>query len=289
LNNPPAVWRNLTQEALDAAYDQAVWAPNMEEVIARLAAKSVHARATLGEPVRAAYGTLPDESLDIYRASGGRNPMLIFVHGGSWRVGSAENNAFAANTFVAAGIHFIVPDFSPVDTFEGDIAGMVDQLQRAVKWVYEHASEFGGDPERITLAGFSSGAHLAGVLLTTEWSSLGLPADIFKGGLLCSGMYELAPVALSFRREFLDLGPDSVEKLSPVRHADRINTPVIVAYGTDESPEFQRQAQEFVGALSAAGKTIQMVEMAGHNHFEIIETLASGDSPISRKLLAQIG
>jgi len=289
LNNSPSVWLDLTQEELDAAYDQAVWAPNMEAVIARLADKSHRARARLGDPLQHAYGEQQDERLDIYRAEGTGRPVMIFVHGGSWRVGTAANNAFAAAMFVDAGIHFVVPDFSPVDAFSGDLAGMIEQLRRAVAWVHAHAVDFGGDANNIYLTGFSSGGHLAGVLLTLEWPSYGLPADMIKGALLCSGMYDLTPVALSFRREFLDLDPDSIAALSPLANVGRINVPVIVATGTHESPEFQRQAQEFTRELAAAGKTVQPMAVTGHNHFEIIETLASRDSPLSRKVLALIG
>jgi len=77
--------------------------------------------------------------------------------------------------------------------------------------------------------------------------------------------------------------------LSPLANVGRINVPVIVATGTHESPEFQRQAQEFTRELAAAGKTVQPMAVTGHNHFEIIETLASRDSPLSRKVLALIG
>jgi arylformamidase len=289
LNKAPPVWLDLSQQELDAAYDQAVWAPNMDAVIARLADKSNQARARLGDPQQRAYGEQQDERLDIYRAEGSGRPVMIFVHGGSWRVGNAASNAFAAGMFVDAGIHFVVPDFSPVDAFSGDLAGMIDQLRRAVAWVYEHAADFGGDAGNIYLTGFSSGGHLAGVLLTLEWPSYGQPADIIKGALLCSGMYDLEPVALSFRREFLDLAPDSIAALSPLANVARINVPVIVAIGTHESPEFRRQAQEFTRELAAAGKTVQAVEVAGHNHFEIIEALASRDSPLSRTVLALIG
>lgn len=283
----PAVWLDLTQAALDAAYDQAVYAPNMTEVLARLEGKSRQNRASL-DTGHYRYGDHADESMDIYRAAGEGKPVLVFVHGGSWRVGKAADNAFAAGTIVDAGIHFVVPDFSPVDAFDGDLAGMVDQLRRAVTWVQGHAEDFGGDPDRLYLAGFSSGAHLAGVLLTLDGREQGLPADVFKGALLCSGMYDLTPVALSFRREFLRLDADAIAALSPQLNVERIAAPVIIACGTNESPEFQRQAREFAEILDKTGKAVQLVEVAGRNHFEIIETLADPDSPLTRELLRLI-
>jgi arylformamidase len=210
------------------------------------------------------------------------------VHGGTWRFGVAADNAFFAETFVKAGISVVVPDFSSVDEFDGNLEGLVDQLQRAVKWVHAHAGEFGGDPERHYLSGFSSGAHLASVLLTSDWVALGVPAHVFRGALLCSGMYDMTPVALSSRREFVNLGPDNIPLLSPQLNVEKINTPLIVACGTRETPEFQRQAREFAAALTAAGREVQLINATEYNHFEIIETLGSPYGVLGREMLRMI-
>src|SRR5262245_29963374 len=77
---------------------------------------------------------------------------------------------------------------------------MADQVRRAIAWVYKNAASFGGDANRLYVSGTSSGAHLAAVALTTDWrKDFGLPADMLKGGLCCSGMYDLHPVSLSAR------------------------------------------------------------------------------------------
>lgn len=282
------VWRDMSQEELDAAYDQAVYAPNLDQVLARQAANSRLAREALGDPQRFAYGDGVMEGLDVYPGMAG-GPVLIFVHGGTWRLGVAADNAFAAEPFVRAGASFVVPDFASVDDFDGHLEGLVDQLQRAVQWVHAHAAEFGGDADRIYLAGFSSGAHLAGVLLTTDWRSFGLPADVFKGALLCSGMYDLTPVSLSWRREYVTLGPDNIPALSPLMNLDSIITPLLVAVGTQETPEFLRQAREFSDALKASGKPVQLLVGEAYNHFEMIETLGNPYGVLGREMLHMIG
>ena len=74
---------------------------------------------------------------------------------------------------------------------------LADQVRRAVAWVYQNAASFGGNPNRLYVSGVSSGGHLAGVVLTTDWQKdFGLPADTLKGRLCGSGLYELHPVAL---------------------------------------------------------------------------------------------
>lgn len=285
----PRVWRDLDQAALDDAYNQSILAPNLDQVLARQATNSATARQHLGEPRRTRYGDAADEALDIYATDRPHAPVLIFVHGGAWQLGTARDNAHPAELFVRAGVHFVVPDFSPVQTFNGDLRPMVAQLRRAVSWIYAHADSFDGDRTRIYLAGFSSGAHLAAVLATTDWTQLGdLPADLVKGSILCSGMYDLTPVALSARREYVAFTPGIIAALSPVRHLNALRAPVVIAVGTYETPEFRRQAHEFAAALAAVGQPATLLIGEGYNHFEMIETLANPYGLLGRAALQLI-
>jgi arylformamidase len=166
---------------------------------------------------------------------------------------------------------------------------MAEQVRRAVAWVYKNAASFGGDPNRVYLSGHSSGAHLAGVTLVTDWAKdFGLPADIVKGALLISGMYDLKPVRLSKRSGYVKFTDEIEQALSTQRHLDKMNTPVIVAHGTQETPEFQRQSREFATAVKAAGKPIQFIVGEGFNHFEMQETLGNPYGIAGRAALEQM-
>jgi carboxylesterase type B len=70
--------------------------------------------------------------------------------------------------------HFIAVDFTNVRTTKGDLFPLVDQCRRAVGWTYRNAAKFGGDPERLYLCSRSSGSHLAGCVVTTDWETMGL-------------------------------------------------------------------------------------------------------------------
>lgn len=286
----PKVWRDLDQATLDAAYDQAVHAPNLQQVLARQAANSALVREHLGAPQRFTYGDGPHEALDVFATAIPGAPIFIFIHGGTWRFGVARDNAHPAEAFVRAGVNFVVPDFSSINDHGGDLPPLVAELRRAVSWVYQNAEErFDGDPHRIYVGGFSSGAHLAAVLLTTAWPAVAdLPIDVIKGGVLCSGMYDLEPVALSARRLYANLTPGVVQALSPQNHLDHLHAPVIVAYGTFETPEFKRQAEEFAAAVKATGKPGTLLVAEGYNHFEMIETLANPFGVLGRAALGQI-
>ena len=212
----------------------------------------------------------------------------MFIHGGAWRTRSVKDYAFLAEIIVRAGGHWIGLDFDGVEGTKGDLLPMADQVRRGVAWVYKNAKSFGGDPNRIYVSGQSSGAHLAGNVVTTDWKDYGVPADIVKGALLCSGMYDLKPVRLSKRSEYVAFTDEVEEKLSSQRRLDRLNCPVIVAYGTFETPEFQRQNREFAAAVKAAGKPVTLLVAEGYNHFEIAETIGNPLSLLGSAVLEQM-
>jgi arylformamidase len=286
----PAVFLDYDQAALDAAYDQAAYAPNRDQLIRRRACDSAAALARIGMPERVAYGAADIEKLDIYLAPRDRAPILVFIHGGAWRGGRAGEYAAPAEMLGAAGATYVVPDFSWVQDAAGSLMALADQVRRAIAWVHRNASGFGGDPSRLYLSGQSSGGHLAAVALTTDWErEFDLPADMIKGGMCVSGMYELAPVRLSKRSAYVAFDDRTVEELSPLRHLDRLRAPVVVAYGTCETPEFQRQSREFAAAVAAAGKPVQLLVGEHYNHFELPETLGNPYGLLGRAVLELMG
>jgi arylformamidase len=286
----PKVFLDYDQAALDAAYNQAAYAPNRDQLQARNAANSRLVRARLGAPERVAYGEAAVERLDIYRTRRERAPVFVLIHGGAWRAGRAENYAMPAEMLVAAGAHYAVPDFSWVQDVGGSLKVIADQARRAVTWVWKHAASFGGDPSRLYVAGQSSGAHLAAVALTTDWPrAFDLPSDVIKGGMCISGMYDLAPVRLSARSRYVKFDDETVAALSPIRHLDRLQAPLVVAYGTLETPEFQRQNRDFAAAVAAAGKPVRLLVGEHYNHFELPETLANPHGLLGRAALDLLG
>src|ERR1700722_16118081 len=237
----PIVWLAMDQQELDDAYDQIVYAPNRDQVGKRRLANSAAALARIGKPLRFAYGPTPIEGLDVYRAPKPHAPTAIFVHGGAWRNGPAAEFTCLAEPFVHAGANFVVLDFTNVDDAGGSLFPMVEQVRRAVGWVFRNADKFGGDRNRLHRISHSSGSHLAGCAVTHNWAKDGLPRDILVGAALSSGMYDLAPVRLSKRSKYVKFTDAMEDELSAIRHLDRLNTPLVVSYGTCETPEFQRQ------------------------------------------------
>ena len=283
----PLVWLDLDQKELDDAYDQSVYAPNLRQITGRYVTNSNAVRERIGAPKRLSYGATPIEGLDLYATPKPNAPVHVFIHGGAWRSGLAKDYATPAEMFVLAGAHFAVPDFNNVIETKGDLMPMAQQARTAVAWVYKNAQSFGGDPNRIYVSGHSSGGHLAGVVLTTDWrKDFGLPVDVVKGVVCCSGMFDLKPVRLSKRSEYVKFTDQVEHALSAQRHLDMINCPVTLVYGSLETPEFQRQSRD--AAVRAAGKAVEIVVAPGYNHFEVNETLASPYGFFGRAVLEQM-
>jgi len=286
----PLVWLDMDQKELDDAYDQTVYAPNQPLLAARRKVASESVIKRFGPPERVAYGSSAIEKLDIYQTKRANAPVAVYVHGGAWRNGTAKDFAYLAETFVNAGAHCVILDFIQVQDAAGNLMPMIQQVRSAVTWVYKNAGSFGGDPNRIYITGHSSGAHLSGCTLVTDWEKdFGVPADIIKGGLMVSGMYDLKPVRLSKRRQYVNFTDEIEHALSSQRHLDKLNTPIIVAYGTQETPEFQRQSRDFAAAVKAAGKPVELIVGEGFNHFEMQETLGNPYGIAGRAALRLMG
>src|SRR6516162_8518161 len=282
----PLVWMDMDQVELDAAYDQSFYAPLLRQDVERWASNSDSVRTRLGMPQRESYGPTEVEKLDIYRTKRPNSPIFVFIHGGAWLSGEAKNYEFPAELFVNAGAHYVVLDFVAIKAANGDLRVMADQVRRGVAWVYKNAGSFGGDPNRLYVGGHSSGGHLCGVTLVTDWSKdFGLPADVIKGGLCMSGMYDMKPVRLSKRSTYVKFDDDMENKMSSQRHLDLLRAPIIVTYGTNETPEFQRQNRDFAAAAKAAGMKVELIEAANYNHLEMCESLGNPYGPNGRAAL----
>jgi arylformamidase len=285
----PLVWMNMDQKELDDAYDQSKYAPNQPQVVKRYATNSAETRKRIGEPKRLSYGSTPVEGADLFATKKPNAPIHVFLHGGAWRAGTAQSYSFPAELFVNAGAHYIAIDFVNVVQTKGDLMPMAKQCRDAIAWLHKNAKSFGGDPDRIYISGHSSGGHLGGVVMVTDWEKdYGLPKDIVKGAVLVSGMYDLKPVRISARSSYVKFTDEMEHALSAQRHLDKLNAPVIAAHGTFETPEFQRQSRDFADAAKKAGKPVELLVGEGYNHFEIIETLANPYGLVGRAALAQM-
>jgi arylformamidase len=255
------VFLDYDQKALDDQYEQRAWVPHADEIIRRYSEASDAVRKRIGEPRTERYGPTAAEKLDIYGAG---KKAFVFVHGGAWKRQSSREQAFPAEPIIEAGAAYVALNFALLPTVT--LPEMVAQVCRGIEWVYRNLSR------EVVLCGHSSGGHLAACALTK--------LSFVKSALVVSGVYDLLPVRLSARNEYVRLDERLEHEYSPIRHADKIRCPVTVAWAEEESKEFFRQSKEFaekLGAPAIIGKNL--------NHFEIIETMADPRSPLGRAAL----
>ena len=100
-----------------------------------------------------------------------------------------------------------------------------------------------------------------------------------------SGMYDMKPVRLSKRGSYVKITDEMEQAMSSQRHLDLLRAPIIVTYGTNETPEFQRQNRDFAAAVRTAGKPVEVIEAANFNHFDMLESLGNPYGPNGRAVL----
>jgi arylformamidase len=286
------VWLDYDQAALDRAYNQSHYAANMQEVLARYAERSESFRAVHGAPQRHKYGPSTKESFDFYPSKKTNAATQIFVHGGAWRGGLAKNYGFLAELFYAADINFLIPDFERVEDAKNGLQTMVEQIRSTVHWASTNALTLNIDANNLHLFGHSSGAHLVACTLLTDWQkTYQLPTNVIRSATCTSGIYDLQPVRLSSRNGYLNLSDEIENSLSPERHAQKITVPLTIAFGTQESAEFIRQAQSFANTVNAhrsSSNAAQLLELQGLNHFEVLEHLTEPQNTLGVALLQQV-
>jgi arylformamidase len=261
------IFRDYDQAGLDAQYEQRTFVPHADAIIQRYMAASDAVRQRLGEPQTHRYGESEVEQLDLYGAA--RDKFVVFVHGGAWKRQGRRGQAFAAEPFVRAGAAYAAVGFGLLPAIT--LPEMVGQVCRALVFIQDRYR-----PKKLVLVGHSSGAHLAGCALTS------LP--LISSALLVSGVYDLLPVRLSARNEYVRVDERLEDEYSPIRHAAKIRCPVTVAWAEKEGAEFARQSREFADRLKAPALVAK-----GLNHFEIIETLADPASPLGSAALKMLG
>ena len=269
------VYRQYDQDALDAQYEQRTLVPDVASYMRQWREASDHVRAEHDLVAELSYGASERERIDLFPADRVGSALVLFFHGGAWRRLSKQDALFPAPSFLEHGIAFAAAGFDLVPGVS--LAHQVAQSRQALAWIRANARRFGVEEERIFLIGNSSGGHLAGMLMGTD--DTGEPTPV-AGGLLVSGIYDLEPVRLSSRNEYLNLDADTAKALSPVERVPSNCRPLIVGWGGRELDEFQRQSAEFATVWEQHDGEIERVFLPTHNHFDMTTEIGRREGPL---------
>ncbi|GHF00071.1 alpha/beta hydrolase [Thalassotalea profundi] len=249
-----------------------------------------------------AYSSSIDTTLDLYLPYNFKRPghqkqkLQVYIHGGYWQELSKEESSFAATNFQKHHCYFAVIDYSLAP--HASLTEIVEQNRLAIVWLYQHAQEYGYDKNEIYLCGSSAGAHLAIMMLYTNWSEyiscdqLNNLVTPIKGICAVSGIYDLTPIAQTYINEPLQLTEDEIltnsPLLLPMKGAEQMPCNIIISYGQNETTEFKRQSQELKEKLSLLGYQVCFHEIAERNHFDVILDLANENTWLFTQVLKQM-
>lgn len=266
-------------EYYNQQYNARAGIPDHPYIFTRWVKESASVRRSRAALFDLPYGEASGERLDFFPASRSDAPLLVFIHGGWWRSLDKSDFSFVAPPYTRVGYNVAITNYTLAP--QASIAEITLQQVRALAWLYRNAEKYDFDPRRIVVAGHSAGAHLTAMLMAAVWPVFGedLPADLIKGGILMSGLYDLEPVRhADFINTDLKLTEQEVDRLSPAYMPQSHPTPFITAVGELESEEFHRQTSLISNAWSANHR--QSIPLPGVNHLTICDAFATEDHPL---------
>lgn len=211
--------------------------------------------------------------LDLYLPKGKQNfPVLMFVHGGYWRNGDRSQYAGFGNRFAAEGTGVVIPSYRLAP--DNPHPAQIEDVASAFAWVHQFISRYGGDVNRIYIAGHSAGGHLVALLALDEkyLKKHGVPVSAIKGVAAISGVYDLRTVTQ------YDSSPDVRREASPIFHVHPATPPFLITYCQWDYSALPAQARDFDAALRKAFDSSRLVFVPGENHItEIADTWKEND------------
>ncbi len=236
------------------------------------------------------------QTLDVYAPAEGRNhPIVFWIHGGGWTQGDKKGVQNKPQAFVDKGFVFVSTNYRFVPKVT--VKEMAGDIAKAIRFVHDHAKEFGGDPNTIIVMGHTAGAHLAALVCTDDSY---LKAERLSFSII-KGCVSVNTVVYDVRKQIESVEParaalykevfgeaESQKDLSPVTHVAKAkNIPPFLILHVADRPESRAQSLLFADKLKQAGVSAKAVE--GEAHGTIDSDLGLPDDKPTKEVFEFLG
>jgi acetyl esterase/lipase len=211
--------------------------------------------------------------LDVYakpQAAGARRPVLVFFYGGGWAMGQRREYSFVAKAYAARGYVVVIPDYRLVP--EVRFPSFIEDGAAAVRWTRDNIARFGGDPDRIVLAGHSAGAYIAVMLALDRryLAAAGVDPGAVKAAAGLAGPYDFYPFVKKRSIDAMSRAPDP-QATQPINFARADAPPLWLANGTIDTVVRPRNAVRLAARQKQLGSRTTVLRLyEGRNHNDLI-------------------
>ncbi|TZF87151.1 alpha/beta hydrolase [Cognatilysobacter lacus] len=213
-------------------------------------------------------------SLDVYRPhdADGRAPVVVFFYGGGWTRGERAQYRFVGRRLAEGGVLTIVADYRTWP--RAGFPAFVDDAAQAVAWANQHASQYGGDPSRVFVAGHSAGAQIAALVGADAryLAPYGLKPHDLAGVIGLSGPYDFV-VGTKYAAIFG--APSQWPAAQAVNAVDGDEPPFLLVHATGDRVVDPADSQEMADRLRKAGVRADLLMVPGGGHTTPLQGLYS--------------
>ena len=223
------------------------------------------------------YQPGPRGGLDVYRPrqANGSTPVVVFLYGGGWDEGRKSDYAFIGDAFASKGFVTFIPDYRLYP--EVRWPAFLEDNAKAVRWVRDHAAEFGGDPAKLFLVGHSAGAYNAAMLsLDRRWlAAVGMdPRRDIRGTVGLAGPYDFLPLHSDELKAIFG-PPDTLPQTQPINYVDGQEPPLFLATDDRDKVVDPGNTARLADKVRSRGGSVETKTYSGLSHALLLGVVAA--------------
>jgi acetyl esterase/lipase len=219
------------------------------------------------------YGADPRQALDVYRPSNDDatpRPVVVFFYGGKWQSGAKEDYLFVGEALASRGFIVVIPDYRLYPQVH--YPEFIEDGAAAVTYTLHHAAEWGGDPQRVSVAGHSAGAYIA-TMLALDPEFLGSDRDRIARVVGLAGPYDFLPLTDPILQTIFATAPDPMVT-EPIRHVDGTAPPMLLATGLGDTVVSPRNVASLAARIREKGGSVETRAYRRIGHVTLIGAVA---------------